>query len=146
VTRVAWEKKQDQIQKTTPGVLRERFVLTLPRAAYEREFGTEYRTPGACARLLGFFYKLLPKIGPLRPLAFEVPTPEAERLFLESLDRTRERFGGALRALGAGTLQLPNINLDTGTAYAAGAYRLADETMREWEERRARAARSTAAR
>ena len=37
VTKVAWDKKQDEIQKTTPGALRQQFVLTLPRAAYEQD-------------------------------------------------------------------------------------------------------------
>lgn len=141
VTKVAWEKKQDQIRQTTPGAIRDAFVLTLPRAAYEQEFGSDYRKPHGLSRLLGFLYSLLPKIGPFRPLAFRVPTPEAERLFLESLRRTRERFGVELRALGRGQLQLPDINLDTGEPSARGGYRLADRTLREWEERRAKAAR-----
>ena len=136
VTKVAWDKKQEQIQKNTPGVLRERFVYSLPRAAYEKEFGTDYRKPKGFARILGFLYKLLPKIGPLRPLAFKVPTPEAEKLFLDSLDRTRERFGAALRDLSRGELQLRNVNLDTGLPHVPGEHRLADETIREWEERR----------
>ena len=135
VTKYAWEKKQDQIRKTTPGALREQFVLTMPRSAYDREFGTDYMKPRGFARVLGFLYSLLPKIGPLRPLSFKVPTPEAERLFLESLLRTRERFGAALRDLRAGTLQLQNVNLDTGKPSAPGDYPLADETSRELEKR-----------
>ena len=135
VTKVAWEKKQDQIQKITPGVVRDRFVLTLPRVAYEKEFGKDYQKPGAFARVLGFLYKLLPKIGPLRPLAFKVPTPEAEKLFLDSLLRTRQRFGTELRALSRGPLQLANVNLDTGKPIARGEYALADETARELDER-----------
>jgi hypothetical protein len=146
VTKVAWEKKQDQIQKNTPGLLRARFVFSLPRAAYEKEFGTEYQKPRGVARILGFLYKLLPKIGPLRPLAFKVPTPEAEKLFLDSLERTRERFGAALRELAGGRLQLPNVNLDTGQPHVPGRHRLADETMRDWEKRRAKASGSIAAR
>jgi hypothetical protein len=43
VTKVAWQKKHDQIQKTTPGAVREKFVMTLPRVAYEKEYGTDYR-------------------------------------------------------------------------------------------------------
>lgn len=136
VTKVAWEKKQERIQQNTPGVLRDRFVLTLPRAAYEQEYGKDYRKPHGLARVLGFLYRLLPKIGPLRPLAFKVPTPEAEALFLDSLVRTRERFGAALGELRRGALQLPNVNLDTGQPVTPGTYRLADETMREWEKRR----------
>jgi hypothetical protein len=135
VTKVAWDKKQEQIQKNTPGVLRERFVLTMPRTAYEQEFGKDYRKPHGFARLIGWLYALLPKIGPFRPLAFKVPTPEAERLFLDSLTRTRERFGAALRDLARGTLRLANVNLDTGAPERRGDYPLADKTLREWERR-----------
>ena len=90
------------------------------------------------SRVLGFLYSLLPKIGPLKPLAFKVPTPEAEALFLDSLKRTRERFGASLTELRRGTLQLPNMNLDTGKPDARGVYALADETYRELEKRRAK--------
>ena len=134
VTKVAWDKKQEQIQKTTPGVLREDFVLSLPRVDYEKEYGKDYRKPGTFARILGFLYKLLPKIGPLRPLAFKVPTPEAEKLFLDSLDRTREQFGAELRTLRqTGRIQLANLNLDTGKPERRGEYRLADQTFEEWQ-------------
>ena len=136
VTKVAWEKKQEQIQKNTPDVLREQFVLSLPRAAYEQEYGKDYQKPRGLARVLGFLYSLLPKIGPFKPLAFKVPTPEAEALFLDSLAKTRERFGVALAELRRGTLRLPNVNLDTGQPDARGNYRLADETYREWEKKR----------
>lgn len=141
VTKIAWEKKQEQIQKTTPGIVRDRFVFALPRDAYERDFGTDYMRPHGFARILGFLYSLLPKIGPLRPLAFKVPTPEAEQLFVESLLRTRERFGAALRELRTGGLQLPNLNLDTGRPFVPGEYRLADETIRDWEKHRRSAGR-----
>lgn len=139
MTKIAWEKKQEQIQKNTPGVLRQQFVLSLPRTDYEKEFGTEYQKPGAFARVLGFLYKLLPKIGPFRPLGFKVPTPEAEKLFLDSLARSRARFGDALGDLRRGQLQLPNVNLDTGRVENAGVYRLADETAREYQEKITRA-------
>lgn len=133
VTKVAWDKKQDQIQKTTPGTLREQFVLTLPRAAYEQQFGTDYRKPHGFATVLGWFYAILPKVGPLRPLAFKVPTPEAERLFLESLVRSRQRFSETLDDLRARRLRLANIDLDTGRPSSAGEYELADETRTKLE-------------
>ena len=135
VTKIAWEKKQEQIQKITPGVVRDRFVLTLPRVEYEKEFGKDYQKPGGFARILGFLYKLVPKIGPLKPLGFTVPTPEAEKLFLDSLLRTRERFGAELAVLRKGNLKLTNVNLDTGKPIVPGEYALADETAREWDER-----------
>jgi len=137
VTKVAWEKKQEQIQKTTPGVLRDQFVLSLPRAAYEREYGKDYRKPGLFGRMVGLLYAIIPKIGPLRPLAFKVPTPEAERLFLDSLARTRERFKTGLESLRKGPLRLPNINMDLGRPAGPGQYPLADKTLEELRRRSA---------
>jgi hypothetical protein len=137
VTKVAWQKKQDQIRRTTPGAVREKFVLTLPRTAYEKEFGSDYQKPHGLMRVLGFLYALVPKIGPLRPLSFKVPTPEAEKLFLESLTRTRARFGDSLDELRRGRLELRNINLDTGKPSAPGAYALADETLRDLQRKQA---------
>jgi len=131
MTKVAWEHKHDEILKATPGVLREQFVLSLPRTAYERDYGKDYRKPGAFARFIGVLYKILPKVGPFRPLAFKVPPPEAERLFLESLTRTRARYATALQAFRAGRLTLPDLNLDTGKPPAPGEYPLADKTLAE---------------
>ena len=135
MTKVAWEHKQEEIQKRTPGALREQFVLTLPRAAYERQYGKDYRKPSLFGRFLGLLYKILPKIGPLRPLAFKVPTPEAERLFLDSLTRTRARYATALESFRAGRLNLADINFDTGKPARPGEYALADETFAELANR-----------
>jgi Zinc dependent phospholipase C len=131
VTRVAWNKKREQIAKVTPGAIEREFVYVLPRHAYEREFGAQYRKPGFFTRLVGWLFGLLPKIGPLRPLAFKVPTPEAEQLFIESIERTRQRFGQELGALRAGHLDLPNVDFDTAKPSRPGEYRLADQTRFE---------------
>ena len=145
-TKIAWQKKRDEIQKTTPGAVREQFVLTLPRTAYEQEFGSKYMKPHGFARVLGWLYMLLPKIGPLRPLSFKVPTPEAERLFLDSLSRTRSKFAETLRDVARGQPRLSNINLDTGRPAAPGQYPLADETVKELQKKLAGAAAATRAR
>ena len=135
MTKVAWEKKQEQIQQVTPGAVRDRFVFSLPRTAYEQEYGKDYRKPGIFARIIGALYAILPKIGPFRPLAFKVPPPEAERLFLDSLTRTRGRYRATLESLRRDRLDLANLNLDTGKPSAPGDYPLADETMRELQKR-----------
>jgi hypothetical protein len=129
VTRVAWREKREQIEKLTPGIQREAFVYALTRQQYEQRFGKQYRRPRMLTRFLTFVFKLLPKIGPLRPLAFEAPTPEAERLFAESFTTVRERYRGALSALIAGrALDLQNADFDTGKPSRFGEYSLADET------------------
>ena len=135
VTKVAWEKKHDQIQQTTPGAVRNEFVLTLPRTEYKKEYGKDYKKPSFFARMLGALYSILPKIGPFRPLSFKVPPPEAEQWFLDSLTRTRDRYAAALVSFRAGRLELPNLDFDTGQPSAPGEYALADQTLRELEKR-----------
>ena len=131
MTKVAWKEKREQIMKVTPGAKRETFVFNLRRQEYEKEFGVDYARPHGFARFLGLLYHLLPKIGPFRALSFSVPTPEAERLFLESFVGTREQFRQTLGAVRSGRLRLPNTDFDTGKATARGEYPLADDTYDE---------------
>jgi hypothetical protein len=76
-------------------------------------------------------YKVLPRIGPFRSLSFSVPTPEAERLFLESFTNARERFRESLDASRGVQWHLPNTDFDTGLATHRGEYSLADATYDE---------------
>ena len=136
VTRVAWREKREEIEKLTPGVQRDAFVYSLTRRQYEQRFGRGYRRAGVLTRFLTFLFKLLPKIGPLRPLAFEAPTPEAERLFAQSFATVRERYRAAVTALAAGRrIDLENTNIDTGKPARMGEYPLADEAYAELLEK-----------
>jgi hypothetical protein len=128
MTKVAWGKKHNEIMKVTPGASRKTFVFQLSSRQYDKEFGRDYAKPHGFGRFIALVYHLVPKIGPFRSLGFSVPTAEAERLFLESFVRARERFGQSLGALGEGHLQLPNTNFDTGRPTAKGDYELADAT------------------
>jgi hypothetical protein len=131
MTKVAWGKKRDEIQKVIPAATRETVVFNLRRQQYEKEFGADYAKPHGFARFLAFVYRLIPKIGPFRTLSFSVPTPEAERLFLESFTTTREHFGQSLDALRAAHLNLVNADFDTGQPTKRGEYSLADDTYDE---------------
>ena len=128
MTRVAWEDKQDEIQRVLPHVQRNAFVYTFTREKYEQAFGTEYRRPGPLARTLAFLFKVLPKIGPMRPLAFKAPTPEAERLFADSFRAARTRFARLLTDSRDGRVRLDNTDFDTGRPARWGEYSLADDT------------------
>jgi hypothetical protein len=131
MTKVAWGKKRDQIEKVTPGMQRQKFVFNLPRKQYDKEFGSDYVKPHGFARFLAVVYNFVPKVGPFRSLSFLVPTPEAEHLFLDSFTSTSERFRQSLEALQAGRLSLPNTDFDTGQPTARGEYLLADVTYDE---------------
>ena len=128
LTRIAWRDKRREIEEATPGTSAEAFVYTYSPGDYDRDFGTKYRKPGITARMLAFFLKVVPKVGPFRPLSFEPLSPEAEQLFMDSEKAAQERYRVALRALRNGSLVLPNTDFDTGLAPARGVNRLADDT------------------
>jgi hypothetical protein len=128
LTRVAWRDERKKILQITPAVSESSFVYTYTREEYEQEFGTGYLKPGWLARIVGFFYRILPKIGPLKPLTFKKPTPDAEALFESSFVDARAQYGAVLAALGRGRLDLANTNFDTGQASTLGTYRLVDQT------------------
>ena len=130
MTKVAWESKKDEIVNARPGATREKFVYNLSRASFEKEWGTEYERPGICARFLAFLFRLIPKVGPFKALSFRAPPPDAQKLFMESFNRTLEQYRLRLASLHRReSLQLPNENLDTGKITEFGAYKLADKTF-----------------
>jgi zinc dependent phospholipase C len=130
-TKVAWQVKKDDIQKDLPGMTRDRFLYNLSRASYEKNWGRNYRKPNVGEKVLAFFFRLIPKIGPLRILTFRTPTPETERMFEASFNATLDRYRSLLTDLGAGKVTLPNDNFDVGAKTAPGEYRLNDDTYAE---------------
>jgi hypothetical protein len=135
MTKVAWKKKREEIESVTPGAQQTTFVFNLSRREYEHEFGTDYAKPHGFGQFIAIVYKLVPKIGPFKTLSFRVPSPEAERLFLDSFVSSKDRFRRSITSLRAGTLELPNLNLDTGRLSVRGEYGLADETYAELLEK-----------
>jgi hypothetical protein len=135
LTRTAWKSKKEEIARLTPGVKESAFIYTYTRQQYEKEFGTGYHKPGWFARLIGVFYKVLPKVGPLKPLAFKTPTPEAEALFADSFKDSRARYSAALEEVARNRVNLPNTDFDTGRPSRHGEYPLADETYAELIDR-----------
>ncbi|HXG94267.1 MAG TPA: zinc dependent phospholipase C family protein [Blastocatellia bacterium] len=128
MTKVAWETKKDDIEKATPGITREKFLYNLSQADYEKEWGNQYEKPGAGSKILAFFFRIIPKVGPFKALDFKAPTPEAERLFMESFNATLDRYRAMLAQVRAGRLDLQNKDFDTGQPTRAGEYPLSDET------------------
>ncbi|HXG54214.1 MAG TPA: zinc dependent phospholipase C family protein [Vicinamibacterales bacterium] len=135
VTKVAWETRRKEIDALSPGGTREAFLFASSRADFERRWGTEYKRPGFMQRVVSWILRIVPRVGPFRALAYRTPTPEAERLFLDSFNRSVERYRALLQSQAAGTMSLDNRNLDTGDPVTSGQYRLADETYAELLER-----------
>ena len=131
ITKAAWKHRREEIEKLVPHVTRQSFVFNLSRRQYEQRFGRDYAKPKGFAKVLSVLYHLVPKIGPFRALAFKVPAPEAEQLFLDSFAAAKRRYGQSLTALRERALQLPNVNFDVGRTTSLGEYPLADETYEE---------------
>ena len=130
-TKVAWQIKQSDIQRDLPGMTRNRFLYNLSRSSYEKGWGKDYRRPSIGDKFLAFLIRLIPKIGPLKILAFRTPTPEAEKMFEASFNATLDRYRSLLTDLGTGKVELPNDNFDVGVRTALGEYHLSDDTYAE---------------
>ena len=112
--------------KSSPGINRAKFIYNLSRASYEKEWDVKYQKPGIGARILGFFIRILPKVGPLKVLSFKPPTPETAKWFEDSFDKTMDVYRGLLVEVGNAQLQLANMNFDTGQPTRPATYKLAD--------------------
>ncbi|MGA2194095.1 MAG: zinc dependent phospholipase C family protein [Bryobacteraceae bacterium] len=128
ITRVAWQIKKQEIRKEAPSITRKNFLYNLSRSSYEKNWGNTYSRPGIRSKLLATLFRFVPKVGPLRPLAFERLTPETEKMYMASFNSTIDRYRELLSEQSAGSLKLPNDNLDVGTFTAAGKYTLTDAT------------------
>ena len=127
-TRVAWSLKKNEIMKDQPGITKKKFLYNLSRASYQKNWGNQYYPPTFGEKFLAFLVRILPKIGPLRVLQLKAPTPEAQKLFEASFNTTLDRYRQLLSQVGAGQLNLPNDNFDTGEIPEPGKYRLDDTT------------------
>lgn len=134
--RAAWHYKRKDILKLSPGARRRDYMARNRPKAFRREYGNEYHKPGFGARIISYFIRVLPKIGPLKPFAFKLPTPEAERIFRASFRKVMASYCANIDRQPADTaaapLTLVNADFDTGHPTNAGEYGLADETYGEW--------------
>ncbi len=128
MTRVALLSRKDQLIKETPNFDRKKFIYYLSRTGYNREWGTIYRRPGLGTRILAFFLKLVPKVGPFKAASFQIPTPQTEDMYIKSINQTVESYAAMLRDVRQPGFQLPNLDFDTGRPTKAGEYSLADKT------------------
>jgi hypothetical protein len=127
MTRVAWKLKEEELKKQVPGITRKKFLYSVSRSSFEKEWGKDYRGPGVKARVIAWMIRVVPKVGPLKGLAFRIPTPAVERLFIASLNSTVEKFRVVVRNVGNGNFELPNENFDASLALTAGKYKGADQ-------------------
>ena len=132
ITKSAWVQKKDDILKQNTSATAKTFRYRMHQKEYNKEFGKGYKRPGFFPSMLSFFIRVLPKVGPLRPLKFKPPTPQAEKYFTQSFDSIMFHYAANLKQLQSPTINLKDIDFDTGRPTAECEYSLADETYQTW--------------
>ncbi len=128
ITRQAWAAKKNNILKNDSTATARSFNYRMKQRNYNKEFGTGYKRPGFFPTALSFLIRVLPKVGPLRPLKFKAPTAEAEKYFVQSFDTVLYHFTLGIKKLENQDITLKDIDYDTGKPTALCEYSLADAT------------------
>ncbi|HEY2498665.1 MAG TPA: zinc dependent phospholipase C family protein [Candidatus Angelobacter sp.] len=128
MTRVALLTKKDELVKENPSFAKKKFLYNLKRSEYEKEWGKQYQKPGFGARIMAVIFKIIPKVGPFKAIAFKMPNPDTETRYLKSVNDTVDHYRTYLRNLQAGNINLVNMDFDTGRITQPGEYKLTDET------------------
>ena len=106
--------RRKEIVRDTPNFNEKEFLYHLSRTNYRKDWGTTYRKPKFGARVLAFFLKIIPKVGPFNALAFKIPSTQTEDMYIKSINTTVGDYGTLLLDAKDGQLQLPNLDCDTG--------------------------------
>jgi hypothetical protein len=128
MTRAALINRRADLVKDTPNFDKRKFLYHLSRSSYEKEWGKGYRRPGFGTRVLAFFLRIIPKIGPAAALNFKVPTTQTEDMYIKSVDKTIDDYRRLLKQVSENNLKFPDTDCDTGRDTEAAEYSLADET------------------
>jgi hypothetical protein len=128
MTRVALLTRHDVMVKDTPNFDKQKFLYHLSRSNYEHAWGTVYRKPGLGTRILAFFLKIVPKVGPFKAVNFKIPTQQTEDMYIKSVNATIDDCEGLLHDVRSKKLDLANTDYDTGKPTKPGEYPLSDST------------------
>jgi hypothetical protein len=128
MTQVALRTHRKEITSEVPNFQKQAFLYRLSRADYEKQWGKNYQHAGFGVRLLAVLLKVLPKVGPLKALDFNIPTAKTENLYFTSINATVDKYGSLLREVRSRSITLPDDDLDSGNATIEGEYTLADDS------------------
>lgn len=128
MTKVALQTHKKDLMRETPNFAKKKFLYRLSRSDYEREWGKTYTKPSVKTRILSLLFRYMPKVGPFKGMGFDSPTAQTEDLYIKSINTTVDHYVVLLEQVRAGTLALPNYDLDDGKKTIAAEYSLADET------------------
>jgi hypothetical protein len=127
MTRVALLARKKELVAETPNFNARKFRYYLSRADYQREWGKGYRRPGFGTRVLAFFLKFMPKVGPFKAVDFKIPSQKTEDLYIASVNHTLDNYKVLLIETRTKKLHLANTDFDTGRMTLAGEYILTDK-------------------
>ncbi|MBO0359462.1 zinc dependent phospholipase C family protein [Hymenobacter sp. BT186] len=135
-SRAAWHANRHEIKKLDKRARRRDYVYQMSPQQYRKEFGTaRFDKPGFGSKVMSKAVRILPKAGPLKPFAFKLPTPEAQKFFKQSFQQVLDDYGIILtktrQSATGNPPPLPNYDFDTGLNTKLGEYALADETYGE---------------
>jgi hypothetical protein len=128
LTQVALRTHQKDMMREKPDFAKKEFLYRLSRSDYEKEWGKDYAKTGFMTRVYAVLLRYTPKIGPFKAMAFNNPTPDTENKYFTSINTTVDQYRAHLKEVRAGTLQLTNMDLDSGKETQAAEYTLTDET------------------
>jgi hypothetical protein len=126
MTRVALVARKKELVAETPNFNSKKFRYYLSKAKYQHEWGKGYRKPGFGTRVLAFFLRFVPKVGPFKALDFKIPNRRAEDLYVASVNHTLDDYRSLLTEVKEHQLHLANTDFDTGRPTHAGEYTLTD--------------------
>jgi hypothetical protein len=128
MTRVALLNRKNEVIRDTWNSNEKTFLYHISRTNYQKEWGKGYRKPGFGSRVLAFFLRIVPKIGPFKALSFKIPTTKTEDMYIKSINESIEEYGALLKQTKNGQLHLPDKDFDTDRDTTVGEYSLADQT------------------
>ena len=128
MTRVALVARKKEMVKEDPTFDKKKFLYYLSRTNYQKEWGKGYRKPGPGTRILAFFLRIVPKVGPFSALQFKIPSTQTEDMYIKSVDQTVTDYKSSLSKVDFRNIRLDNRDCDTGKETAFGEYKLSDAT------------------
>ncbi len=128
MTQIALRTHEKDLMRETPDFAKQKFLYRLSRSDYEKQWGKDYNKPDFGTRLWSAILRYVPKIGPFKALAFNNPTAQTEDLYFKSINTTVDQYRIYLLKARGGSLQLANIDFDSGKESRAAEYSLTDET------------------
>jgi hypothetical protein len=128
MTKIALRTHEKDMMREKPDFAKRKFLYRLSRSDYEKEWGKDYKKDGFKTRLFAILLRYMPKIGPFKALAFNNPTAQTEDMYFKSINTTVDRYRIFLEQVRSDSLELANVDFDSGKETEAAEYSLTDDS------------------